>query len=55
MTKSLRPDPIACPPRGMSRDEAAQHIGVGSTKFKPMVPQFSRSCCVRSTMIRWTR
>lgn len=33
----LRPDPIAYPPRGMSRDEAARYIGVGVTKFDEMV------------------
>jgi hypothetical protein len=34
---TLRPDPIAYPPRGMSRDEAARWIGVGVTKFDEMV------------------
>jgi predicted DNA-binding transcriptional regulator AlpA len=34
---TLRPDPIAYPPRGMSRDEAARYIGVGNTKFDEMV------------------
>lgn len=34
---TLRPDPIAYPPRGMSRDEAARYIGVGTTKFDEMV------------------
>lgn len=33
----LRPDPISYPPRGMSRDEAARYIGVGTTKFDEMV------------------
>lgn len=32
-----RPDAIAYPPRGLSRDEAARWIGVGSTKFDEMV------------------
>jgi hypothetical protein len=32
-----KPDPIAYPPRGMSRDEAARYVGVGSTKFNEMV------------------
>jgi predicted DNA-binding transcriptional regulator AlpA len=34
---TLRPDPLAYPPRGMSRDEAARYIGVGVTKFDEMV------------------
>ena len=33
----MRPDPIAYPPRGMNRDEAARYIGVGNTKFDEMV------------------
>jgi excisionase family DNA binding protein len=33
----IRPDPIAYPPRGMSRDEAARYVGVGPTKFDEMV------------------
>ena len=32
-----RSDPIAYPPRGMSRDEAARYVGVGATKFDEMV------------------
>jgi predicted DNA-binding transcriptional regulator AlpA len=32
-----RSDPIAYPPRGMSRDEAARYVGVGVTKFDEMV------------------
>lgn len=28
---------ISYPPRGMSRDEAARYIGVGTTKFDQMV------------------
>lgn len=32
-----RADPIAYPPRGMSREEAARYIGVGTTKFDEMV------------------
>jgi excisionase family DNA binding protein len=32
-----KPDPIAYPPRGMSRDEAARYVGVGNTKFDEMV------------------
>lgn len=34
---TARPDPIAYAPRGMSREEAARYIGVGSTKFDEMV------------------
>jgi predicted DNA-binding transcriptional regulator AlpA len=34
---TLRPDPLAYPPRGMSREEAARYIGVGATKFDEMV------------------
>lgn len=34
---ALRPDTIAYPPRGMSRDEAARYVGVGNTKFDEMV------------------
>ena len=34
---TLRPDPLSYPPRGMSRDEAARYIGVGTTKFDEMV------------------
>ena len=33
----IRSDPIAYPPRGMSRDEAARYVGVGATKFDEMV------------------
>lgn len=33
----IRPDPIAYPPRGMSRDEAARYIGASATKFEEMV------------------
>ncbi len=35
MTK--KPDAFAYPPRGLSREEAARYIGVGSTKFDEMV------------------
>ncbi|WP_316178243.1 MULTISPECIES: hypothetical protein [unclassified Bradyrhizobium] len=34
---TARPDPIAYAPRGMSREESARYIGVGSTKFDEMV------------------
>ncbi|MFU0502975.1 helix-turn-helix transcriptional regulator [Pseudaminobacter sp. NGMCC 1.201702] len=30
-------DPIAYPPRGLNRDEAARYIGVGPTLFDEMV------------------
>ena len=29
--------PVSYPPRGMSREEAARYIGVGTTKFDEMV------------------
>jgi excisionase family DNA binding protein len=33
----VRIDPFSYPPRGMSREEAARYIGVGTTKFDEMV------------------
>lgn len=30
-------DSLAYPPRGLSRDEAARYVGVGTTKFDEMV------------------
>lgn len=33
----LRSDPIAYPPRGMSREEAARYVGIGPDKFDEMV------------------
>jgi predicted DNA-binding transcriptional regulator AlpA len=33
----IHPDPIAYPPRGMDREEAARYVGVGVTKFDQMV------------------
>jgi predicted DNA-binding transcriptional regulator AlpA len=30
-------DPFSWPPRGLSREEAARHVGVGTTKFDEMV------------------
>jgi len=30
-------DAISYPPRGMSREEAARYVGVGTTKFDEMV------------------
>jgi hypothetical protein len=35
----LRPDPIAYAPRGLSREEAARYIGVGTTLFDKMVAE----------------
>lgn len=35
--KPHRHDPIAYPPRGMCREEAARYVGVGTTKFDEMV------------------
>jgi hypothetical protein len=32
-----RPDAIAYPPRGLSREDAARYVGVGITKFEEMV------------------
>ncbi|MEA3534253.1 hypothetical protein [Rhizobium sp. CC-YZS058] len=38
MATSLRlHDPVAYAPRGLSREEAARYIGVGTTKFDEMV------------------
>ncbi|MGC0326248.1 excisionase family DNA binding protein [Bradyrhizobium sp. USDA 326] len=34
---AFRLDPIAYLPRGMSRDEAARYLGVGTTKFDEML------------------
>lgn len=34
---TLRPDPIAWAPRGLSREEAARYVGVGPTKFDELV------------------
>lgn len=33
----IRPDPLAYPPRGLSREEAARYIGVSTTLFDEMV------------------
>ncbi|MCH4559235.1 hypothetical protein [Mesorhizobium jarvisii] len=33
----MKGDAIAYPPRGLSRDEAARYVGVGSTLFEEMV------------------
>ena len=32
-----RPDPIAWIPRGLSREEAARYVGIGTTKFDELV------------------
>ncbi|MCI5078244.1 hypothetical protein [Oricola sp.] len=37
MGRPLSPDPIAYPPRGMNRDEAARWIGVSTTKFDELI------------------
>lgn len=37
MTQRPSRDAFSYPPRGMSRDEAARYIGVGTTKFDEMV------------------
>lgn len=37
MTQRPPRDAFSYPPRGMSRDEAARYIGVGTTKFDEMV------------------
>jgi predicted DNA-binding transcriptional regulator AlpA len=34
---TLKPDAIAYPPRGMSREMAARYIGVSTTKFDEMI------------------
>lgn len=34
---SMKSDAISYPPRGLSRDEAARYVGVGSTLFDEMV------------------
>lgn len=37
MTKDSRHDPIAYPPRGLSREQAARYIGVSPSKFDQMI------------------
>ncbi|MQW01379.1 hypothetical protein GHK46_29925 [Sinorhizobium medicae] len=34
---SVKSDPLSYPPRGLSREEAARYVGVGTTKFDMMV------------------
>ena len=36
---SERADPIAYPPRGLSRDEAARYVGVGVSTFDKLVEE----------------
>jgi excisionase family DNA binding protein len=33
----MKSDAIAYPPRGLSREEAARYVGVGTTKFDEMI------------------
>lgn len=33
----MKPDTIAYPPRGLSREEAARYVGIGPSKFDEMV------------------
>jgi predicted DNA-binding transcriptional regulator AlpA len=33
----MKSDSISYPPRGLSREEAARYVGVGTTKFDQMV------------------
>ena len=37
MARTLPPDPVAYPPRGLCRAEAARWIGVSPTKFDSLV------------------
>ncbi len=37
MTRPTDILPVSCPPIGLSREQAAQFIGVGTTKFDEMV------------------
>lgn len=34
---ALSPDPLSYPPRGLSREEAARYVGVGTRKFDELV------------------
>jgi predicted DNA-binding transcriptional regulator AlpA len=34
---SLKADPLSYPPRGLSREEAARYVGVGTSLFDEMV------------------
>ena len=35
--------PISLPPRGLSRDQAAEYVGVGTTKFDDWVDQIEKA------------
>lgn len=37
MTRAAPSDALSWPPRGLSREQAARHVGVGVTKFDEMV------------------
>ena len=37
MTEARKIDPFLYPPRGLSREEAARYIGVGTSKFDQLV------------------
>jgi excisionase family DNA binding protein len=37
VTAAQKIDPFAYPPRGLSREEAARYIGVGTSKFDQLV------------------
>lgn len=37
MTERALSDPVAYPPRGLSREEAARYVGVGATTFDQLV------------------
>jgi excisionase family DNA binding protein len=34
---TLKADPLSYPPRGLSREEAARYVGVGTSKFDQMI------------------
>ena len=34
---TLKPDPLSYPPRGLSREEAARYVGLGTTKFDELI------------------
>lgn len=36
---TMRPDPLAYPPRGLPHDEAARYVGVSPTKFDKLVSE----------------
>ncbi len=37
MTRPADILPVSCPPRGLSREQSAEYVGVGTTKFDEMV------------------